>query len=235
MPRCPTEAEDVDRGQVGIAQRCIELTVFLFPSVVMVRWSYKCRYNPLFRRSLLRPTSHPVFPLQPSLTCPSTTNPSTMASLYLLLTFTASLCAARVIERATPEGIQYAQVRFMDCANSGHVIGHYGTPSHGADPPQTVFASWAHGPVFSMANWEMLCGEKHMTVNEKTMQCELRDFALSEPTDTYLGEIAYQGERYNCFKDDGHAVHKDPIYGQCGSTIYCNHESANIENGEGYD
>ncbi|KAF1828080.1 hypothetical protein BDW02DRAFT_575157 [Decorospora gaudefroyi] len=151
-----------------------------------------------------------------------------MASFYFWLTFTAALCTARSIERAIPGGSQYDQVRFMDCDNSGNVVGYYGKPPQGNDAPQTTFASWAKGGVFSTKNWDALCGRQPWVRGTSTIECGLRNFGWNEPFKTYIGNITYDGEGFNCFKDDGHAVHTDPHYGQCYSSIYCTHDSATV-------
>ncbi|KAI1566408.1 hypothetical protein PtrEW13061_011841 [Pyrenophora tritici-repentis] len=150
-----------------------------------------------------------------------------MVSLYLWLTFTVAACAARSVERAIPGGSQYDQVRFMDCENSGQVIGYYGKPPQGNDPPQITFASWAKGGSFLNKDWDALCGRKPMVSGERKLQCGIRPFG-AEPFKTYIGNITYDGEGFNCFLDDGHAVHKDRYYGQCRSTIYCTHDSATV-------
>lgn len=151
-----------------------------------------------------------------------------MASLYSWLALAATLCTARSIERGISGGSQYDQIRFMDCDNSGQVVGYYGRPPQGNDPPQTIFASWGHGSTFSVMNWDALCGQQTWTVGQNTMQCGLSNFAANEAWKTYIGNITYDGEGFNCFVDDGHAVHKDPRFGQCRSSIYCVHDYASV-------
>ena len=151
-----------------------------------------------------------------------------MASFYFWLIFTVALCTARSVERAILGGSQYDQVRFMDCENSGQVVGYYGKPPQGNDPPQTIFASWAKGGAFPNKNWDALCGREPWVSGKSTMQCGLRPFALNERLKTYIGNITYDGEGFNCFIDDGHAVHKDPRFGQCHSSIFCTHDSATV-------
>ena len=135
---------------------------------------------------------------------------------------------ARHLPRGVPGGSLYDQVRFLDC-DKGLMTGYYAAPPMGADPPSAEIrwtnvdagSSWTNGSSLS----------KHVTPNGHTYEWNVRKFKPAANTvKTYVGNVTYDGEGFNCFADDGHAVNIDGKFAQCHATIFCIHHDATIIN-----
>lgn len=154
---------------------------------------------------------------------------TTMGAVLWLLSLLG--VSASVIQ---PRDYPYDQIRFMHCSHvdvdddhSYLQLGYYKwAPQPGN--PGTVRDDLLDSGKRDTGGWNI--GSSGTFKAESTgLEVELhtnRYQYSKEAFQSWLGTATYNGNGFNCFMDDKHAVHIDPNFGQCYTDLYCTHQDA---------
>lgn len=152
-----------------------------------------------------------------------------MGALLWLVPLLGVSSASAILPRDYP----HDQIRFMHCSEKGvsdthsHLqIGYYKWAPQPSNQAQiwdellsygALDSGWDHGHnIDSIALSTALKYSAHIT-----------KYKYSPSTfQSWVGTVTYNGNGFNCFLDDKHAVHSWPGAGQCYVDIYCTHQTA---------
>ena len=120
---------------------------------------------------------------------------------------------------------RYDQMLFLECVTGntvGRIMAYYDHPPRWPDKPSQVAFKELGG------SWGKGCKTKGKSTDGAEWSCDIDEYTFDERRNqSFVGSTTYGFTGFNCFMDDGHAVHYEGgDYGTCYAELYCTHQRA---------